>query len=153
MQMVYYLIIKKNYTYLLYSNIALLFTCMLTHGVSPIDFCLTVIVHIPKNKRANKCDSSNYRAIEISSLLGKILNNIIYEDQYTYLSTDVFQFGYKRCSSTTICATLRLETIDYYHEKKSDCFILLLDASKAFDRVEYVKLFLTLRDRKVVLRY
>ena len=59
----------KNDTHLLYSYIALLFTCMLTHGVSPIDFCLSVIVPIPKNKRANKCDSSNYRAIAISSLL------------------------------------------------------------------------------------
>ena len=69
---------------------------MLTHGVSPIDFCLSVIVPIPKNKRANKCDSSNYRAMAVSSLLGKIVDNIIFEDQYTNLATDVLQFGYKR---------------------------------------------------------
>ena len=111
---------------------------MLTHSVSPIDLCLSVIVPIPKNKRVNKCDSSNYRAITISSLLGKILDNIKFEDQYIYLSTDVLQFGYKRCSSITICTTLLLETIAYYHENRSDCFLLLLDASKAFDRVEYV---------------
>ena len=79
----------------------------------------------------------------------KILDNVIFEDQYTYLSTDILQFGYKRCSSTTICNTLLLETIAYYHENRSDCFLLLLDASKAFDRVEYVKLFQTLRDRKI----
>ena len=68
---------------------------MLTHGVSPIDFCVSVIVPISKNKRANKCDSSNYRAISISSLLGQFLDSIIFEDQYTYLSMDVLQFGYK----------------------------------------------------------
>ena len=113
----------KNGTHLLYSYIALLFTCMLTHGVSPIDFCLSVIVPIHKNKRANKCDSSNYRAIAISSLLGFFLDNVIFEDQYTYLSTDVLQFGYKRCSSTTICTTLLLETIAYYRENRSDCFL------------------------------
>ena len=40
-------------------------------------------------------------------------------------------------------------------KKNSDCYMLLLDASKAFDRVEYVKLFSDLRERKlcsVVLR-
>ena len=65
---------------------------MLTHGVSPIDFCLSVI---PKNKRANICDSSNYRAIAISILLGNIFDNIIFKDQYKYLSTDALQFGFK----------------------------------------------------------
>ena len=99
---------------------------MLTHGVSPIDLCLSVIAPIPKNKRANECDSSNYRAIAISSLLGKNSDNIIFEDQYTYLSTDVLQFGYKRCSSTTICTTLLLVTIAYYHDHRSNCFFIVI---------------------------
>ena len=41
------------------------------------------------------------------------------------------------------------ETIEYYIENNTDCYILLLDTSKAFDRVEYVKLFTILRDRKL----
>ena len=60
---------------------------MLTHGVSLIHFCLTVIVPIPKNKRMGRDYYSNYRAIVINSLPGNILDNIIiFEDQYTYLS-------------------------------------------------------------------
>ena len=42
-----------------------------------------------------------------------------------------------------------METIDYYHENRSDCFLLLLDASKAFGRIDYVKLFQTPHDRKI----
>ena len=34
-----------------------------------------------------------------------------------------------------------LETIQYYRSKGSNVHILLLDASKAFDRVNYIKLF------------
>ena len=77
------------------------------------------------------------------------------KEKCTSLSTDVLQFGFKPHSSTTICTSLLRDTIKYYNEHGSDCYFLLLDASKAFDRVEYVKLFRTLRDRKmcpVVLR-
>ena len=41
------------------------------------------------------------------------------------------------------------ETFEYYNEYNTDCYVLLLDASKVFDRVEYMKLFNTLRDRKM----
>ena len=37
--------------------------------------------------------------------------------------------------------------------KNTDCYLLLLDASKAFDRVEYVKLSTILRDRKLARLY
>lgn len=139
----------KNGTHLLSMYISHLLNCMLVHGVAPDDFSLSTIVPIPKNKRINKCDSNNYRAIAISSLLGKILDIIIFEEQYKHLATDVLQFGYKRNSSTILCTTLMLDTIKYYRENNSDCYLLLLDASKAFDRVEYVKLFNLLRDRSV----
>ena len=65
------------------------------------------------------------------------------------LQTDNLQFGFKQNSSTVICTALLVETIEYYTDNGSDCYLLLLDASKAFDRVEYVKLFNILRDRGV----
>ena len=40
------------------------------------------------------------------------------------------------------------ETIDYNNEK-TDCYLLLLDASKAFERIEYNQLFNILRDRNM----
>ena len=77
------------------------------------------------------------------------------KEQCTSLSTDVLQFEFKPHSSTTICTSLLRDTIEHYNEYGNECYLLLLDASKAFDRVDYVKLFRIVRDRKlcpIVLR-
>ena len=39
------------------------------------------------------------------------------------------------------------EVIQYYKSNKTDVYVMMLDASKAFDRVEYVKLFSLLLKR------
>ena len=61
----------------------------------------------------------------------------------------MLQFGFKPHSSTTVCTLFLRDT--NYNEHGSDCYLLLLDASKDFDRVEYmyVKLFRTQSDRKM----
>ena len=141
----------KNGTHLLNVYISLLFSSMLVHGTAPAGLLLSTLVPLIKNKRGNKCNSNNYRAIAISSLLGKLFDIIILKEQYTSLSTDVLQVGFKPHSPTTICTSLLRDTIEYYNEHGSDCYLLLLDTSKAFNRVEYIKLFRTLRDRKMCL--
>ena len=37
------------------------------------------------------------------------------------------------------CTYSMLETVNYYNFNKSNVFVLMLDASKAFDRVNYCK--------------
>ena len=79
-------------------------------------------------------------------ILGEIFDIIVLVAQYDSLSTDVLQFGFKKNSSTVICTSILLDTIKYLNENNTDCYLLLLDASKAFDIVEYVKLFKMLKD-------
>ena len=51
------------------------------------------------------------------------------------------QFGFKEHSSTIICSTLLVETVEYYVSNNSTVYVLLIDASKAFDRLCHSKLF------------
>ena len=47
--------------------------------------------------------------------------------------------SYKTKSSTVMCSTALTETIEYYVSRKTQVYVLLIDASKAFDRVSHIK--------------
>ena len=119
------------------------------HGVAPAGLLLSTMIPIPKSKRGQKCSSDNYRAIALSSLIGKILDTIILKEQCESLMTDSLQFGFKEMSSTITCTSLLIETIEYCTSNNSNCYLLLLDASKAFDRLEYMRLFTILREHNM----
>ena len=66
-----------------------------------------------------------------------------------YLDTTDHQFGFKKKHSTELCVYAVKEVINFYRSKGSNVFICLLDAKKAFDRVNHWTLFKVLHDRKV----
>ena len=129
-----------------FTLISLLFACMLSHGVAPTGLLLSTIVPVSKDKRGSKSDSKNYRAITISSILEKLFDSNIIKDQHLSLVTDDLQFGFKENSSTITCTQLLVEIIEYYNINNTDCYMLLLDASKALDKIKYVCLFKLLRE-------
>ena len=65
------------------------------------------------------------------------------------LVTSDLQFAFKPEHSTSMCTTVLKEVCSYYNSRGSDVYLCLLDASKAFDRVHYGKLFNLLRARKL----
>ena len=99
----------------------------------------------------SKCD--HFRSNAISSILSKILDYIIIDQQAHSLITSDHQFGFKPNSSTVLCTTILVETVQYYDENgRQPVYVLQLDASKAFNRVSYSKLFIVLLD-KIVCPY
>jgi len=129
----------KNGNHRLFVLLSLLFNSMLIHGVAPLTMLYSTVIPIPKDKRKSLNNSENYRAITLSSVLGKILDRIIMETQM--FNTSDYQFGYKKNASTTQCTFVVDECINYYVTNDSSVYCVLLDASKAFDRVHFVKLF------------
>ena len=139
----------------LFVHIALLFSAMLVHGIVFDDLTTSSIIPIPKGKNMNCTESCNYRGIALSSIFGKLIDQIILSRYADKLITSQHQFGFKKSHSTIVCTMVVKETINYYTVNKGHVFCTFLDATKAFDRVKYCKLFKCLIDRKlpcVVLR-
>ncbi len=76
-----------------------------------------------------------------SSILCKLLDVIVMTKEKDNLCTSNLQFGFKPGfkpgASTTLCTGMVQETISYYVNNESNVYGLLLDASKAFDHVNY----------------
>ena len=126
-----------------------LFNSIMSHGCIPESFLFATVLSLPKNSRLDLKNSNNYRAISLSSVFGKVFDKIVIEKQFEQLSTSRLQFGYKRNSSTVMYTTMLVETIEYYVSNGSAAFVLYIDASKAFDRVCYSKLFNVLQAQEV----
>ena len=84
---------------------------MLRHGVAPNDMLIGTIIPIPKGRWANLCLSDNFRAITLSSILGKILNNVILTKEAQKLCSSNLQFDFKKGGSTSICTAMVQETV------------------------------------------
>ena len=133
----------------LHIHISMLLSSMLRHGTSPNMLKLACMVPIPKNKKGNLCDSDNYRAIALISCISKMFDLVILKTYGAKLATSDMQFGFKDGCSTNTCTFVMKETISYYINNGNYVFSAFLDASKAFDRVNYCKLFKLLLKRDI----
>ena len=120
---------------------------MLIHGVSPSELLIGTMVPFQKDKRKAHHSSDNYTALTLGSIIGKLYDAIIIKQQTGVFDTSDLQFGFKDGLSTTMCTFMVKETISYYVNNGSTVHVLLLDASKAFDRVNYCMLFQKLIDK------
>ena len=131
----------------LFAMIAHLSTSMLCHGYASPNICLSTIIPIVKNKKSSLNDSSNYRGIALSSIIAKIIDILIIQSHDKNLVTSDLQFGFKQKSSTAQCTFAVNEIVNYYVSNESNVYATFLDASKAFDRVQYECLFKILLER------
>ena len=110
---------------------------------------LSTVIPIPKSKNCSQMDSSNYCGIDLSSIYGKLFDLVSlsrYRD--CFMSSDL-QFDFISKLSTAMCTMILKEDVSYYINYGSSVYCTLLDATKAFDRVDYCKLFCILIDKKL----
>ena len=134
-----------------FAHLTMLFNAIVVHGDLPDTFLYSTIVPIPKGRNVNLSDSSNYRGIALSSLYGKLFDNAVLMYFSDKLTTSDLQFGFKARSSTSQCTFVLKESLAYYINNNSTVYCAFLDATKAFDRVNYCKLFRLIIRRKLPL--
>ena len=128
--------------------LAQVFRCFLTHGHISMKLLTCALCPIVKDSNGNIAISKNYRAIAISSLILKIFDICILLLIGHLLSNDVLQYGFQKSCSTVQCTWAVQETIAHYIRNRSEVFSCLLDFSKAFDKVNFKKLFLKMIEKK-----
>ena len=126
--------------------VGMLINAMLTHGHNPGQLLNIVVKSIPKDMRGSLHSSNSYRGISLCNALCKLIDLIGIEKCDGYLYTSELQFAFKREHSTMLCTAVFKETVSHFLENGSNLYACLLDASSAFDRVHYGKLFDVLKE-------
>ena len=139
----------------LHVYLSMLFNAMLSHGYYPNELLKSTIISIPKDRTASLSNSDNYRGISLFNCLCKLFDYVIIQLSGESLITSDMQFGFKPQHSTTMCTVILREVVSHFIEGNSNVYCCLLDASKAFDKIHYGKLFKILLSKHfppVVLR-
>ena len=108
-----------------------------------------------KNNCGNITYSNNYRPIALATIVSKLFESVILLKCEQYLTASANQFGFKTGHSTDLCIYALKAFIEYYKSGNTTVFITILDACKAFDRIDHWLLFkkLILKDVPLFIIY
>lgn len=123
----------------------------ISHQFLPAAMLLVHLISLIKNKLKDSTDPSNYRAIAITTIFSKLFESLLLSKLQSFLSTAIKQFDFKANHSTEACIYLLKDIVNCYVKSDTSVFLCFVDARKAFDRVNYSKLFLKLRERSTPL--
>ena len=122
-------------------HVCFLFDMFIKVSYLPQVLIQSVIIPLVKCKSGNLSDVNNYRAIAISTAMSKLLESVIASQVVSSSEIEKYQFGFKAEHSTGICSNVFKQTVNYYVNRGSHVFACFIDFRKAFDYVNYWKLF------------
>lgn len=128
-------------------GLAHLFQISVDNGKIPLDWKTALVT--PVFKKGNRSDPGNYRPISLTSIACKILEHVIHSCiinhfEHNQILTDC-QHGFRKRRS---CETQLIMTVDDLARglnEKQQVDAILLDFSKAFDKVPHQRLLLKLQ--------
>jgi hypothetical protein len=110
-------------------------------GYVPDNLVKGTLVPIVKDPRGNLCSSDNYRCIAIVGTLSKLFELVLLEYMSNKITISMPQFGFKKGCSTDMCCDIFKRTVSLFRDEGSYMFACFVDLRKAFDMVNFWKLF------------
>jgi len=133
---------------LFFTNLALLFSSIVIHGKIPDSYLLSTVVPLPKGNNVNKSVSSQFRGkAQVSSVYGKIFDNIVLSRYSKMLASSELQFGFKANNSTNLCSMIVMESIAYYLQNTGSRRFLMIRRRLAHSSSVVIRLNLLIRSR------
>ena len=122
--------------------IQIIFEHSLQTGKLPADWCRAQVA--PIFKKGSKSSAANYRPISLTCILCKVLEHIIASHMVKHLNShDLLydlQHGFREKRSCETQLTMLVEDLARNVSKGKQTDLILLDFSKAFDKVNHSKL-------------
>ena len=98
----------------------------------------------PVHKKGSRQEKKNYRPISLLSTTGKVLERILFNKMYSFLTENNLltwrNSGYKRRDSTTNRLIRIVNDIQLGLDRREPSCLVFLDQSKAFDRIHHSSL-------------
>ena len=124
-----------------------IFNLSLAKGIFPDDLKIARVT--PVFKAGNENEVGNYRPISILPCFSKILERIMYNRLFKYLTTNEIlykkQFGFQEGHSTKHAIMQLIDNINNSFEKNHFALGVFIDLSKAFDTVDHYILITKLK--------
>ena len=114
---------------------------LLNHSYVPKRMAYGEIRPVVKNANMGKHDSDNYRPVMNSSMFLKILEYCLLPILTKNLRLSNCQFGFRENTGCLPAIALVKESIDRYNNDNTDVHSVLIDLSKAFDRINHGVLY------------
>ena len=122
--------------------IQIIFERSLQTGKLPADWCKAQV--IPVFNKGNKSSAANYRPISLTCKLCKVLEHIIASHVVKHLNAHgllyYLQYGFREKTSCETQLTMLVEDLARSVSQGKQTDLILLDFSKAFDKVNHAKL-------------
>ena len=120
---------------IIYMHLSMLFSLIVKHEHVPLKFKLNIIIPIIKDGKKKTTDVDNYRPITIISVISKIFEMCIFRQINCLFDYGGLLLGFVKGGGCEKSLFIVSNVVNYFLKHCSDLYIMTLDATAAFDKV------------------